>query len=126
MPLLKEEQSAGMFAYTQLPQKFENPNKCRNTLGLIGGTEVSNISGNLVDLESDLMGITRPNSWCKDRKHLPPKANDTQIKRKNPKEDTFTVDVRMQHLPVYQMWAYPVTLSPLPIENQVCKAPHKY
>lgn len=71
MPLIREEQSAGMFAYTQLPQKFENPNKCRNELGLVGGTEVSNISGNLVDLESDLLGITRVQSKCVARQYQP-------------------------------------------------------
>ena len=71
MPMIREEQSAGMFAYTQLPQKFENPNKCRNELGLVGGTEVSNISGNLVDLESDLLGITRVQSKCIARQYQP-------------------------------------------------------
>lgn len=71
MSLTKEQQSAGMFSYTQMPVKFENPNKCRNALGLVGGSEVSNISGSIVDLESDLMGITRVQSKCIARKYLP-------------------------------------------------------
>ena len=71
MPIIGEEQSAGVFAYTQMPQKYENPNKCRNELGLVGGTEVSNISGNMVDLESDLLGITRVQSKCIARQYQP-------------------------------------------------------
>lgn len=68
---VRDEQSAGMFSYTQMPSKFENPNKCRNALGLVGGSEVSNISGNLVDLESDLLGITRAQSKCIARQYSP-------------------------------------------------------
>jgi hypothetical protein len=113
-------------AYDEFAYAYTHQFAARHILGTVGGNDVSLIKGNRVDLESDLMGITRPNTWCKDRKHLPPKANETQIKRKNPKEETFSVDVRKQHLPVYQMWAYPVTLSPLPVKNEVCNAPHKY
>ncbi len=113
-------------AYDEFAYAYTHKHAARHILGVVGGNEVSLIKGNRVDLESDLLGITRPNSWCTDRKHLPPKANDTQIKRVNPKEDTFSVNVTKPHLPVFQMWAYPVTLSPLPVENQVCKAPHKY
>jgi len=45
--------------YTQIPQKYYNANAGRNALGLFGGNEVSVVSGNIVDLESDLRGITR-------------------------------------------------------------------
>jgi len=113
-------------AYDEFAYAYTHKHAARHILGVVGGNDVSLIKGNRVDLESDLMGITRPNTWCTARKHLPPKQGDTQIKRNNPKEDTFNVDVRMQHLPAYQMWAYPVTFAPKPIENQVCKAPHKY
>ena len=71
MATVRDQQSAGMFSYTQIPQKFENPNKCRNALGLVGGSEVSNISGNIVDLESDLFGITRVQSKCIARQYQP-------------------------------------------------------
>lgn len=71
MTTVRDAQSAGIFSYTQMPVKFENPNKCRNALGLVGGSEVSNISGNMVDLESDLLGITRVQSKCIARQYLP-------------------------------------------------------
>lgn len=113
-------------AYDEFAYAYTHKQAARHILGVVGGNEVSLIKGNRIDLESDLLGITRPNTWCKDRKHLPPKQADTKIHRDNPKEDTFSVDVRMQHLPVYQMWAYPATFVPQPIETQVCKQPHKY
>jgi hypothetical protein len=71
MAPVREQQSVGMFAYTQMPVKFEHPQKCRNALGLVGGSEVSNITGNIVDLESDLFGITRVQSKCIARQFLP-------------------------------------------------------
>ena len=111
--------------YDETPFVFVAKEPARHILGLVGGNDVSLIKGNRVDLESDLLGITRPNTWCNFREHQPPRANDTTIKRVNPKID-MKVDVRPSHLPAYQMWAYPVTLSPLPINNQVCKQPEKY
>tara|TARA_E500000331_G_scaffold356906_1_gene416721 strand:+ start:2380 stop:2772 length:393 start_codon:yes stop_codon:yes gene_type:complete len=42
----------------------ENKSKCRHQLGFVGGTNVSHISGNLVDLESELRGQTRYVSKC--------------------------------------------------------------
>jgi hypothetical protein len=69
--LVRDAQSAGMFAYTQMPVKFEHPRQCRNALGLVGGSEVSNITGNVVDLESDLLGITRSQTKCAAQKYTP-------------------------------------------------------
>ena len=48
--------------------RYENCNKCRMDLGVVGGTAVSHIRGNLVDLETDLMGITRKASLCPSQK----------------------------------------------------------
>ncbi len=113
-------------AYDETPYTAVHKYAARHILGLVGGNDVSLIKGNRVDLESDLMGITRPNTWCNTREHLPPHVQDNSITRKNPKVDEFKVDIAKQHLPTYQMWAYPFTLSPLPIKNEVCKQPHKY
>jgi hypothetical protein len=57
--------------YTQIPQKYYNPNAARNALGLVGGNEVSVASGNIVDLESDLYGITRDLSRVPGRRYQP-------------------------------------------------------
>ena len=62
------EQSVGPLAYQLYPGRFENCNKCRIELGTVGGTAVSHIKGNLVDLEGDLLGITRKASLCPQQK----------------------------------------------------------
>jgi hypothetical protein len=51
--------------------KYENCAKCRIELGQVGGNGVSLFSGNLVDLESDLRGQTRPASLCPKNKFQP-------------------------------------------------------
>ena len=57
-------QSVGPLEYMLNPIKFENANKCRMELGLLGGTAVSHVKGNLVDLETDLRGQTRRTTKC--------------------------------------------------------------
>lgn len=129
MTFVRDQQSAGMFAYTQLPVKFENPNKCRNTLGLVGGSEVSNISGNMVDLESDLLGITRVQSKCIDRQYQPacplggPDCPDT------PPSFTFkdkstgavqTVNTTPRNLPSCQLNTLPGQGNPNTLNSGTC------
>lgn len=64
-------ESTGQFAYTMYSGKYENCAKCRIELGQVGGNGVSLFSGNLVDLESDLRGQTRPASLCPKDKFQP-------------------------------------------------------
>jgi hypothetical protein len=64
-------QSTAPINYTLDPNKFYNCNECRPDLGLMGGNNVSITQNNMVDLESDLFGITRQNSKCPERKYLP-------------------------------------------------------
>ena len=126
---VRDQQSAGMFAYTQMPVKFEHPQKCRNALGLVGGSEVSNISGNLVDLESDLLGITRVQSKCIARQYAPACAlggagcPDTvpafSFKDKST-GDVRTVDTAARDLPTCQMMTYPGVGSPEALKTGKC------
>ena len=114
-------ESVGTLAYVLDPSKFENCNKCRMELGIIGGTNVSHIKGNLVDLETDLRGTTRMSSKCPARKYQNPcpKGDMTSC---NPKQivlqgnggnQTRTLDTTMEHLPSCQMIRYrPVPLEP--------------
>ena len=72
MCLSKGAQSKyGSIYYALDPNKFYNCHDCRSDLGLMGGDNVSRTQKNMVDLESDLVGITRPNSLCPERKYLP-------------------------------------------------------
>jgi hypothetical protein len=89
-------QSVGELSYVLDPAKYENCNKCRHELGLVGGTNVSHNKGNLVDLENDLRGQTRPFTKCPDYKYHPNQNSDEKV-----------------HLPSCQMIDYkPVPLPP--------------
>lgn len=61
-------ESVGPLEYQLSADRYENCNKCRMDLGVVGGTSVSHIKGNLVDLETDLLGITRKASLCPSQK----------------------------------------------------------
>jgi len=80
--------------------RYNNTNKCRHQLGLIGGTNVSHIKGNIVDLESELRGQTRLLSKCQNNLYVP--TNDNIIKN----DKTEAIDTTMQHLPACQTIMY--------------------
>ena len=58
------QENVNTLSYVLAPIRYENENKCRHQLGFIGGTNVSHIKGNIVDLESELRGQTRLISKC--------------------------------------------------------------
>lgn len=97
--------------YTLNPDRYEHSRKCRHELGLIGGTSVSHIAGNLVDLESELRGQTRFISKCANRQYQPPSD------RKQPiiNDKTDPISTSKLHLPSCQMISYKET--PLPTWN---------
>lgn len=91
-------QSSEPLQYVLDPIKFNHCKPCRHELGLVGGTAVSHVSANLVDLENELRGQTRPLTECPELKHTPKKT-------KKP----------MRHLPACQMIPYgPVPPTPQP------------
>lgn len=106
------DQSVGTLGYLLNPVKYENCTKCRHEFGIVGGTAVSHIRGNLVDLENDLRNQTRPNSRCPSKKYTPPTDNKLYIEGNHcskPRE----VDLNMVHLPPCQMIRYPnIALPP--------------
>ena len=126
------DQSTGPLSYTLNPMKYENCSKCRMELGLVGGTAVSQIKGNLVDLENDLRGQTRPASNCPSKHYLPncphaigdacqPKQIHLQGSACSPPR---TIDTNLVHLRPCQMIRYkPVPLPP-PMKIDSCPAPH--
>lgn len=126
-PLLSAhwEKSENPQHYDDLTSQFVHPTPKRHILGIVGGNEVSLIKGNMVDLESDLRGINIPNTFAPWRQYQPPQKGEKQIVRDNLKEH-IKIDVQKNHLPVYQMMAYPAVIAPLPIVNQVCVKPEKY
>lgn len=93
--------------YVLSPYRFEHKNKCRHELGIVGGTSVSHISGNMVDLESDLRGQTRYSTKCATKQHHPISPGETIYNDK-----TAPIPTKAKHLPACQMINYPPV--PLP------------
>lgn len=119
------EQAENPQARDEFAAAVRHTKEARHILGLVGGNEVSRIAGNQADLESDLLGITRPNTWSMERKHLPSDAQGAGITRTNPKIN-LSIDVSPVHLRPYQLWAYPSVVGPEPLRKETCGAPHKY
>jgi len=127
---VRDQQSADAYSYVLIPEKFENPNKCRNALGMVGGSEVSHITGNIVDLESDLFGITRLQSKCNSKQYVPscPLGGkdcpdypaDIKFQDKETGE-VRQVNTKPRHLPTCQTWSYPGTPYPRPYGQETCE-----
>ena len=100
-------QSVSPISYVMDPIQFNNVNKCRMELGIVGGTAVSHINGNLVDLENDLRGQTRPSAQCPSYKYIP-SGNSVvpQHPDYNKPVDYPALDTRMKHLAPCQMIDY--------------------
>lgn len=115
------DQSTGPFSYSMYPGKFENCAKCRIELGQTGGNGVSLYSGNLVDLESDLRGQTRPASLC------PAKHYQPMCRKPNSTGDGLPCDPATQYplvnQPSCQMVRYPPVPMPPKTEIQSCPQP---
>ena len=89
---------------------------------------VSQIKGNIVDLENDLRGQTRPASLCPSKKYHPACPNKigdacqpAQLQvQGNGCSAGMTIDIRLQHLRPCQMIRHkPVPLPP-PMKIQTC------
>mgnify|MGYP006151638935 FL=1 len=115
-------ESTDTLEYLLDPIRYENCNKCRTELGLVGGSGVSQIKGNLVDLEGDLFGITRKASLCPTKKYNSACATGDMNNCNNKKivyTDQFgkqqTIDTSKVHLPSCNMIRYkPIPLPPQP------------
>lgn len=105
-------ESVSILDYVLSPYRFEHENKCRHSLGLVGGPAVSHISGNLVDLESDLRGQTRYNTKCADHMHKPIETAGQRIYN----DKTDPIDTTALHLPACQMISYKSVPLPPGIE----------
>lgn len=149
-PLISQPKRSDIIAggYTMIPQKYYHPNAGRNALGLIGGNEVSLASGNLVDLESDLRGITRDLSHAPAKKYQPSCAlGGTEAGEKSlaplsdgscpswPRQIVFaergtnravSVSTTPRHLPTIQMMSYPGVPAPTPFTQEVYGAPWRF
>lgn len=127
-----------MGGYTLLPSKFYHASASRHALGLVGGNEVSVASGNLVDLESDLRGITRDLSHAPAKQYKPECAGTAGSNVSCPpwpRQVVFNeratgkarvVSTAPRHLPTHQMFAYPGVPAPEPFKQEVYGAPWRF
>lgn len=69
----KLRQSVFPGSYMLYGGKYYNDKPCRIGFGTVGGNQVSNYSGNMVDLESNLMGLDRTASLCNSYQYNPAK-----------------------------------------------------
>jgi hypothetical protein len=69
------KQSVKPMNHVMDPIRFENCNKCMHKVGIVGGTGVTHIKGNLVDLESSMFGITQPATKCPEYEWAPLEGN---------------------------------------------------
>ena len=105
-------QSVSPLEFILDPIKYEHCQKCRMELGVVGGTAVSHIKGNLVDLENDLRGQNRPNTHCPSYKYIPTNG-PLQGKEYIKPVQHPAINIDMQHLRPCQMISYgPVPLEP--------------
>ena len=117
-------ENQGTLAYTMYPLKYESCKPCRNELGLVGGNNVSIIRGNLVDLENDLRGQTRPLTQpgqCPTKLYKPQPKSYIKVNGRYGKK---TIDTRPKHLPSCQMFDYKPTVVPKPFKfGETCSTP---
>jgi len=112
--------------YDILKSYAEHPKPTQHTLGLVGGNEVPyETREKQVNIESDLRGITRANTFCPKRQHLPKDDVGNEVRRDTPKQKV-SINVSSTPLKQSQMWAYPSTLAPEPFSINVCNRPEKY
>jgi hypothetical protein len=96
------------------PYRYEHKDKCMHELGFVGGTAVSHIQGNLVDLDSELRGQTRIITKCPTNKYMPTNTNVINNDKTEP------IDTNMKHLPKCQAIMYRSIPLPPPIKINNC------
>lgn len=97
------KQSLSPVEYMLNPIKYEHDSKCRVESGLLGGTNVSHVHGNLVDLENNLRGQTYPSTHCSEYLYAPPKTKLLQGKEYIKPVEHPAIDTNMRHLRSCQM-----------------------
>ena len=116
-------------SYIINPIKYESVNKCRMELGLVAGQDVSTIKGNLVDLESDLLGVTRPPTQrheCPSRLYKPQQGNQIKIQARYPLQKASVINTTPVHLPCCQMTRYKKAPLPAPFVPEQCTKPGSF
>lgn len=121
-------QSVGVLGWVMDSNRNENCNKCRIEFGVVGGTNVGHPKGDIVDVESDLRGITRLNTKCPTLQYLNPcpkgDMNTCQPKsimiRSTPNTQGRVISTEQRQLPACQMFRYKSIPLPPPMTPVKC------
>jgi hypothetical protein len=109
-------ESTSPLAYMLDTSRYRRDDMCRPQLGIVGGTAVSHVKGNLVDLENNLFGIDRPGIQCAAYMHRPPSSGQDALKVRGAgylyKPCPPEVDTTLLHLPSCQFSSYPSVPMP--------------
>jgi hypothetical protein len=99
--------NVSVLGYLMDPIKYNHCTPCRSELGLVGGNNVSQTTGSLVDLENDLLGINRGQSRCAVTRYIP--RDDGKRQGIDLYKDTKfpLVDTTQQHLKSCQFFELP-------------------
>jgi hypothetical protein len=108
------QENVSTLSYILSPFRYEHKDKCRHQLGFVGGTNVSHVKGNLVDLDSELRGQTRIISKCQTNLYIP--TEDGIIKN----DKTQPIDTGKLHLPSCQSIMYRSTPAPPKMNYNHC------
>ena len=118
----------GSLGYLLLPDKYYNVNDCMINRGMASGNNVSKIDGNLVDLESDLFGVTRKASLSPNKKYLSScalgdlnncKADNILIEG-NANTQERIINTNLNPLAICQMFNYKPLVLPEPLKLNGC------
>lgn len=104
-------QSTSPIYYMMDGNKFYNNSDCRPDLGIIAGNNVSVTKTNMVDMESDLFGINRPNSLCPERKYIPHCNKCDEISGIPCSPAGCPKSGQVKHLPECQIVSYPERIN---------------
>lgn len=123
---LNESMSSAEYILSK--DKYYNKNACSITRGITGGNNVSVISGNLVDLESDLLGITRNNSLSPNNHYMSSCAftdmnnckQDNILIKGTPTTKERVIDTNLENLPSCDMINYKPLVTSQPLELNSC------
>jgi hypothetical protein len=94
------QRNVGILGHVMNVDKYEHTKQFRHNFGFVAGNNISHIQGNMVDLSSELSGITRYISKCNDNIYIPSK--DGIIRN----DKTPNIDTNPKHLRTVQSIAY--------------------
>jgi hypothetical protein len=113
----KLTQNVSQLSYVMDTAKYQHCTPCRSELGLVGGNNVTKVTGNLVDLESHLFNIDKELSRCASTRYLPGEMHGKAVHKTVCYRE---IDTTPKHLKHCQFFTYPATQNAPPMDLSKC------